>query len=382
MSGDSDPSPPAEKKRKTGKKSKRSDEGFDWTIVTSKLPVLIVGGLALFVAVGQQGAEPGLAPTPTPVPPATTTTGAPPPRQRTKAKEAETGKAWDIEASSDLLSELVELAEQVEKAEQMPEGEKTVVLDRVAKELLRINVTLGDAQDENTKQRRALLQVVYDAVKGQEPDFSSITTYANADYWDDAYKSDKYGEHFEWFMGFSTASMDGVTIQGSLEAALGKLKVDLPGKPSALTLGCGNSMLGVDMAKQDWFDKVVNTDISKAAMDRMREKHSGHIFEVEDATNLTYGDDSFSVIVEKGLLDTFEAGQAFDGVEKTVNEICRVTSSGGILLSISHGEPNGRQATFKECFACDPFVEWREQKSEQRVEKGGKRTYIHTCVRI
>ncbi|CAN6337711.1 unnamed protein product [Urochloa humidicola] len=88
--------------------------------------------------------------------------------------------------------------------------------------------------------------------------------YGAAAYWDARYSSGSHasaaggGEFFDWYQTYT--------------ALRPLLRARIPAASRVLMLGCGNSLLSEDMAK-DGYEDIVNIDISSVVIEQMREKH-------------------------------------------------------------------------------------------------------------
>ncbi|KAL6620195.1 hypothetical protein ACP70R_035334 [Stipagrostis hirtigluma subsp. patula] len=166
--------------------------------------------------------------------------------------------------------------------------------------------------------------------------------YGAAAYWDARYSSSSGspapggggggGEFFDWYQTYP--------------ALRPLLRACLPASSRFLMLGCGNSLLSEDMAK-DGYQDIVNIDISSVVIEQMREKHA-------DVPQLTYmqmdvrdmsvfGDESFDCVLDKGTLDAMMcADDAPHGASKMLAEVARLLQPRGIYLLITYGAPKER----------------------------------------
>jgi EEF1A lysine methyltransferase 4 len=76
-------------------------------------------------------------------------------------------------------------------------------------------------------------------------------------------------------------------------------------------VGCGNSKLS-DQMYQNGYKNIVNIDISPSVIDQMKEKFPYMVWEVMDATKMSYKDGEFDVILDKGTLDALISGKNYD----------------------------------------------------------------------
>ncbi|KAM3403868.1 hypothetical protein ACQJBY_007145 [Aegilops geniculata] len=163
--------------------------------------------------------------------------------------------------------------------------------------------------------------------------------FGAAAYWDARYSSPSAGGKggggggfFDWYQSYS--------------ALRPLLRACVPASSQVLMLGCGNSLLSEDMAK-DGYQNIVNIDISSVVIEQMKEKHM-------DIPQLTYmqldvrdmsffGDGSFDCIIDKGILDAMMCGDdAPHGAYKMLAEVARLMRPGGIYMLITYGAPKER----------------------------------------
>ncbi|XP_055919548.1 eEF1A lysine and N-terminal methyltransferase homolog [Eupeodes corollae] len=108
-----------------------------------------------------------------------------------------------------------------------------------------------------------------------------------------------------------------------------------------LMVGCGNSKLSMDMYDSGFKD-ITNIDISPVAIKKMIEmngkERSDMKFIQMDATAMSFEDESFSVVFDKGTLDALMTDNS-EQVRKTVgayfSEILRTLRNGGRYICIS-----------------------------------------------
>lgn len=109
----------------------------------------------------------------------------------------------------------------------------------------------------------------------------------------------------------------------------------------ALIIGCGNSKLSEELYDVG-YTNLYNIDISDTVIKQMVAKN--HLkrpdmtFVVMDTTALTYENDSFDCILDKGTLDaifTDESSETLLKVRKMFSEVSRVLKVGGRYICIS-----------------------------------------------
>lgn len=157
-----------------------------------------------------------------------------------------------------------------------------------------------------------------------------MTGYADPEYWERRYAEKKDAD--EW-----------------LQTYTGVRQVLAPlGKGDVLVLGCGNSLLGEEMAL-DGYRSVRNIDLSQTVIGQMRARPAlPHlVYEVMDVRSLDYPACSFDLVVDKSTMDCLYCGVKED-VSVMVVEAERVLRPGGCYVVISFGEPEERLGRLRE----------------------------------
>jgi len=120
------------------------------------------------------------------------------------------------------------------------------------------------------------------------------------------------------------------------------------GPISILEIGCGNRPIGRDLACQipsSDIRKVICVDYSKNVISSMKEEQNLEekqlplSYEVADARQLPYRNESFEMILEKGTLDAMLSDEEGNGPKNCriiVSECARVLTMGGYIIIISH----------------------------------------------
>ncbi|KAH0787070.1 Phosphoethanolamine N-methyltransferase-related protein [Histomonas meleagridis] len=157
--------------------------------------------------------------------------------------------------------------------------------------------------------------------------------FSNPQYWDKRYAKTEDGS-FEWYRPWKEFYPE--------------FKEYFNGDEKVLNIGCGNSEMAYDMLGNP-FHSVYNMDISSVVIDQMKSKYQDQkelIWEVMDCTNMTYEDNSFDVVFDKGTLDALFCGD-MKNVEKTICEVARILKPNGIYIVITYGPPNARVPVFQ-----------------------------------
>jgi len=95
----------------------------------------------------------------------------------------------------------------------------------------------------------------------------------------------------------------------------------------------------------DGYPEVISIDISDVAVEKMATKFAhipGLKFLQMDATKMTFKDNSFDVVFDKGTLDALYTGSA-EMVKNVIPEVYRVLRPGGIFVSVTFGAPRSRK---------------------------------------
>jgi len=191
--------------------------------------------------------------------------------------------------------------------------------------------------------------------KNKNPDIEQIDTVSEID--EEVSDAGSYEE----IEGYELDEVD----DGDEDSVAAMIRVGLAnnGPISVLEVGCGDAPLGQDLVSsiQEYgsqngrdpltiMKKIVCLDYSKNVIDTMKqeqEKQQVQIkkkgipvhYEVGDARNLSYENESFEAILEKGTLDAMLSdsdGHGQKNCRKIVSECARVLTIGGYIIIISH----------------------------------------------
>lgn len=150
--------------------------------------------------------------------------------------------------------------------------------------------------------------------------------FSQADYWNSFFKK-RGKKNFEWY--------------GEYPELCEILSKYMKVKDNVLIVGCGNSTLSMSLYDVG-YRNITNIDISHIVIKQMRDINSSVradlVYEQMDATQMSYPDNKFSVVLDKGTLDALMP-DAKEGtiatIEKYFKEITRVLRNGGRYICIS-----------------------------------------------
>lgn len=186
------------------------------------------------------------------------------------------------------------------------------------------------------------------------------------DYWNDRYQ--KSSDPFEWLEDYR-----------QLHGMIAELTKDIGGRSvKVLHVGCGNSMLTEKMY-DDGYENIVNIDTSDIVIAQMldRNRHRTNMtWSVMDATQTTFSDDSFDLILDKSVLDTFCCmSQSSQVISRYLDEVRRLMRPGGSLLCVSFGDPSSRLHYFNK-----PNYNWTtEQIDIPPMSAASNMHYAYIC---
>ena len=117
-----------------------------------------------------------------------------------------------------------------------------------------------------------------------------------------------------------------------------------------LMVGCGNSLLSEQMYDAGFTD-ITNIDISHTVITQMiaemEPKQKPMKWLMMDALNMTFANNSFDVVIDKGTLDALICGEDLSLSQQLMREMGRVAGEGKVMI-VTHSGPEGRRRVFKE----------------------------------
>jgi len=220
-------------------------------------------------------------------------------------------------------------------------------------------------------------------------------TYASPRYWDDYYNKTTEEERFDWYGTWDTAIEEASLLELSTRQAepdgkgeaqqLGDLlRPYLSPESKILMLGCGNSDMSEKMYQQG-FQSIVNVDISERLLENLRARLGASMprmsWQLANASALSFEDEVFDVILDKGTFDALEANMPL--VQAAMREVHRTLRPGGFLLSVTFNDVSTRvEAQLQQ--AAD-WATCRTRAFDRLVRKGNEaeksRYYMHACGR-
>ncbi|KAF2075464.1 hypothetical protein CYY_003245 [Polysphondylium violaceum] len=168
---------------------------------------------------------------------------------------------------------------------------------------------------------------------------SEEETYGSCSYWNTRYQQES--TPFDWYQSF-------IGLKSYFESLI-KLQDDI------LMVGCGNSLLSEQMYEAG-YKSIVSMDISPVVIEqqnlRYRDKYPDLQFLVENALDMSFQDNTFDIVLDKGTFDTIMCGDnSQENALIMCQEINRVLKPGGKYIIISYGAPKDRESHFSN--ACE-----------------------------
>lgn len=319
--------------KNSGKRGKQKNEGWERIAIAAFFIILAIVTAWLLSTTNEK--------TDSPTPKASkASTGAP---------SSEGAGPGVMGAQTGLLDRLLGLLQEVENHKSVEDRTaRLAAVTKVEAELATIEKTI-DASTAVGKQQAGVVNLVRSALKsdreGVDPNEEwtdeklleqhGLVTYAQQTYWDEAYTGKKYGESFDWYGAWAEPLSTGRDNIGDIVRPL------LAKESRILMLGSGNSNMSALMYKEG-YENIVNIDIAESVIGHMQEQYGDlkkMTWQTMDATALTFPDDSFDVVIEKGMFDALFAGTGTK-VQQVLKEARRVLKGGGDgqLFSITYSK--------------------------------------------
>jgi spermidine synthase len=168
----------------------------------------------------------------------------------------------------------------------------------------------------------------------------SSAEFASTTYWDNFFKKrgnqafDWYGEYPEVLHISTRQAIDNLS-PFSIFQLCDQLHKYIKAKDDTLMVGCGNSALS-ETLHDVGYTSLTNIDISSQAIKQMAQKRPEMKWMCMDATAMTFGDETFSVVLDKGTLDALLPDEtALETAKKYFDEINRVLKTAGRYICIT-----------------------------------------------
>jgi ubiquinone/menaquinone biosynthesis C-methylase UbiE len=171
--------------------------------------------------------------------------------------------------------------------------------------------------------------------------------YATKEYWNWRYEHE---ENYEWFKTYQ-----------DLKPVLSKY---IKKRHKVLVVGCGNSELSANLYDDHEGMEIVNIDYSEIVIQKMTTKNQRQrplmTWVVMDVTEMTFSDETFDVVIDKGTLDAILSPQKdpwklepdlAQKASRMLWQVSRVLKRGGLFFYITFGQPHFRKPLLlKECY--------------------------------
>ncbi|XP_013147174.1 PREDICTED: methyltransferase-like protein 13 [Papilio polytes] len=186
--------------------------------------------------------------------------------------------------------------------------------------------------------------------------------FSEKDYWNKFFKK-RGNKAFEWY--------------GEYLELCGHLHKYIKQKDAVLITGCGNSSLSADLYDVG-YTNITNIDVSEVAIRQMNTTNAARSsmrFLHMDALNMTFENDVFNVVLDKGTLDALmpdDSKETNERIDKYFAEIKRVLKLGGRFLCISLLQTHILNKLVKEfCDKSWMFRIVRCHEAEQKNNENG-----------
>ena len=166
-----------------------------------------------------------------------------------------------------------------------------------------------------------------------EDNFESLNPqgYAKKEYWNERFTHTD--SNFDWYADWDQLSKYFIPI--------------LNQDSNILMVGCGNSKMSNQMYLSN-YKKIINIDISDVVIQKMKNQYPEIDWQEMDATKMTFEDNFFDCVIDKGTLDAIMCGNDPVPPANLIKEMYRVTKNGGHFCIITHGEPESRLKYFEK----------------------------------
>ena len=196
-----------------------------------------------------------------------------------------------------------------------------------------------------------------------------MQNYGDKKYWEERY-DEQNGTTFDWLEDYE-----------SIKPIIDNLGIKKESR--ILNVGCGNSEFSEKMFDEGYTHNY-NIDICQNVIEFMKTRNKdrkGLHFDVMDASDMAYKDESFDLIIDKSTIDALLCGDhCFMLVAKMLKEISRVLKVGGYYIIISYGNPETRMVHLERdhlAFEIQIYTIKRQDDDEQE-----KTHYVYICKKL
>lgn len=184
--------------------------------------------------------------------------------------------------------------------------------------------------------------------------------YGSKKYWEIRYKQEKKNS-YEWYLSFKQ-------LKPILNSVFREKSTPI------LNIGCGNSNLSFEMYNDGYY-QITNIDYSSVVVYQMTKRASNlypsMTFVEMNALKMTFADNSFHHIIDKGTLDAIACCSA---VNEYLKEVYRVLRKDGVFMCISHSGEEFRKNYFAE---LSWGIESKEVERSEQTENGEKLCFLY-----
>ena len=197
--------------------------------------------------------------------------------------------------------------------------------------------------------------------------------YSSKEYWENKYKD--ISTTFDFYDEYEI-------IKQSIE------DLKLSKRCTILNIGIGNSEFCEKMYDEG-YKKIYNIDFSRTVIHFMKERNkklrSSMHFETMDAKEMSYENNKFDIVFDKGVFDCVLCGTNTNNINKFLKEVYRVIKPKGIYFMISNTGPEERIDFLLGCglkyeIDCQKISTFEDECKNEDVKEDLKKThYIYIC---
>ena len=209
-------------------------------------------------------------------------------------------------------------------------------------DLFGLSAMFSDAGDDNTVE---YIKVSRAAGTARRERLLRVADYGAEAFWHKKWAGRGQSAGHEWY-AVSAAQLWPVIEPLARELGLTTPAIGGPNPPPrVIELGCGLSNLSLDLVRHHGLRGIVATDVVQNAVDVLRAAAlSAGIsppdlsFALENALSVSYGDGSFSLVLDKGCADFFalsNEGEPLAQLAAYGKEISRIVAPGGYFAMVT-----------------------------------------------